>query len=423
MEFGKGYSTKINDRFTIHIAEGNEEELEVICKLNTEIHQKEILDIFLRQIILEHPRKNEILWLYIKDNKRNKVVSSICLAPMEWQIEDKVLPVCEMEFVGTLEHYRGKGFIKILNELYEKIMNQNGYILSVIKGVPYFYRNLGYEFISSLDERIVIPASKIQSKEIENITIRKANSKDLPFIESKYNQFHNKFYMFKRFESECFKFMYLRDQFNSEVRTTYIFDNAGEKSNYFSFGMSYDNQNYEIIGPDLTKEEMITLLQFVKTKGNFNEDDIIILNVSEHSRLFNYIRSLGGKPVSTYGWQVKIPNLEKFFYHIKNIIEDRIKHSEFKRITKVLRISNYHKTVILDLNKGKIAKIEIEKEYPDVKTTDLMIPGAFLFKLLLGDRNIEEINYIIKDAIVNASSKSLIETMFPKKISHFSSYL
>ena len=247
MEFGRGFSAKVDDRFSIHIAVDSEEELKAIINLNVEVHQKEILETFIRYIILKHPRKSEILWLYIKDNKENKLVSSICLAPSEWQIEDTALPVCEMEFVGTLEKYRGKGFIKILNELYEKIMDQKGYILSVIKGIPYYYRSLGYEYISSLDERITILASKIPNKKYKNTNIRKANSNDIPFIESKYNQFHRNFYIFNKFDPECFRFIYLKDHFNSEVRSTYIFDEAGVASNYFSFGLSYDNQNYEII--------------------------------------------------------------------------------------------------------------------------------------------------------------------------------
>lgn len=423
MEFGKGYSAKVDDRFSIHIAEDYEEELKAIVNLNMEVHQDEVLETFIRQIFLGHPRKSETLWFYIRDDKENKLVSSICLAPLEWQIEDTTLPVCEMEFVGTLEKYRGKGFIKILNELYEKIIDQNGYILSVIKGIPYFYRTLGYEYVSSLDERITIPASKIPNKKYESINIRKANSNDIPFIESKYTQFHRNFYIFNRFDPECFKFKYLKEQFNSEVRSTNIFDKAGVPKNYFSFGMSYDNQNYEIISPDLSKREMITLLQFIKTMGNYNENDIITLSTSEHSPLYSYIKSLGGKTVSTYGWQVKIPNLEKFFYLIKKIIENRVKHSEFKGLTKTIRISNYHETIKLDFNNGKIENIEIKKDYLNPKITDLSIPGALLFKLLLGDRTIDEINYIIKDAIVNIPSKALIETMFPKKKSLFGSYL
>lgn len=423
MKFGKGYCAKVDIRFSIHIAEETDEEIEAIIKLNAEIHQAGFIKTFIRQIFLAYPRKSEILWLYIKDDKENELVSSICLVPLEWQIEDTRLPVCEMEFVGTLEHYRGKGLIKILNRLYENIMDQNGYILSVITGIPYFYRTLGYEFVSSLDERISIQASKIPNKKYENINIRKANSKDIPFIGSKYTQFHRNFYIFNMFDPECFKFKYLQDQFNSTVRTTYIFEEASVPINYFSFGMWYDKQNFEIYSPDLSKREIITLLQFVKTMGNYNENDIIRLSVSEYSPLYDYIISLGGTLDSTYGWQIKIPNLVKFLNLIRKIIEKRVKNSKFKGLTKVIRISNYEDTIELDFNNGKIENIEIEKDHQNSKPTDISIPGALLYKLLLGDRTIDEISYIIKDAIVNISSKFLIETIFPKKKSLFGKYI
>ncbi|MFX0006964.1 MAG: GNAT family N-acetyltransferase [Promethearchaeota archaeon] len=424
MEFRKGYSAKVDDRFSIHIANDSEEELKAIVNLSMKVHQEELLITYIPRIFLEHPRKSETFWLYIKDDKENKIISLICLSPLEWQIEDNSLPVCEMEFVGTLQEYREKGFIKILNDLYEKLMNQNGYILSVIRGIPYFYRNLGYEYVSSLDERIKIPASKIPNKKYENLVIRLANSNDvLSFIKSKYDQFQENFYIFNRFDPECFKFKYINEKFDSEVRSTYIFDEAGVAKNYFSVGMSYDNQNYEIICSFLTEKEMTSLLQFIKSIGNYNGNDIITLSISEHSPLFKYLKSLGGEMVSSYGWQVKIPNLINFFTLIRNILEKRIKDSEFKGLTKTIRISNYNDTIVLEFIKGKIENIEIEKEYPDPKITDLMIPGTLLFKLILGDRAIDEINYIFKDTIVNTSSKLIIETMFPKKISLFSSYI
>ncbi|MFX1371870.1 MAG: GNAT family N-acetyltransferase [Promethearchaeota archaeon] len=423
MQLQKGYSVKVDDHFSIHIATDSEEELKAIVNFNMKVHQNEILRTYIPSIFLEHPRKSEILWLFIKDDRENKIVSSLCLSPLEWQIGGTTLPVCEMEFVGTLQEYRGKGFIKKLNNLYENIMAQNNYILSVIKGIPYFYRKLGYEYVSSLDERIAIPVSKIPNKNYKNINFRKAKKSDIPFIKRKYNQFYENFYIFNKFDSECFKFMYLKDIFNSEIRSTYIFEESDAASNYFSLGMSYDDQCYEIICPDLTKDEMISLLQFIKTMGNYTNDDIITLSISEHSSLYRFIKNLGGIHISTYGWQAKIPNLEAFFNLIKEIIEKRVQHSEFKGLTKTMRFSNYHKTIILDFVNGKIQKIKSEKEHPNPDITDLMIPGTFFLKLILGDRTFNETNYIVKDAIIKSSSKSLIEILFPKKISFLSSYL
>ena len=422
MNLLKGYNTKVDDRFSIHIAEDNQEELNALVNLNVEIHNQVLLKSYIREIFMRHPRKDDILWLYIKDNEKNKLVSSICLVPLEWQINNTILPGCEMEFVGTHEDYRGRGYIKILNELYEKIMEQNGYIISVIRGIPYYYRSLGYEFVSSLDERIEIPVAKIPIRKIK-LHIRKANSKDIPLIESRYNHFHKKFYIFNRFDKECFEFKYLRDNFNSEVRSSYIFEKRGISTNYFSIGMSYDNMNYEVFCPSNDKKEMLALLQFIKNLGRYSKQDNITLSINHHSPLFSYLKSLGGILVSDYGWQVKIPNLKLFFNLIKKIIEFRLEHSEYNEITKKVRLSNYLECIEIDFEKGKIKNIETIKGYQDTELIDLQLPGALIFKVVLGERNIDEINFLIKDAIVNPKSKDLINTIFPKKKILFDSYI
>ncbi|MFO7797928.1 MAG: GNAT family N-acetyltransferase [Promethearchaeati archaeon] len=421
MKFKKGYSEKIDTNFSIHIAEDNKEQLEAIINLNMEVHHEEILNTYIRRIFLEHPTRNDIMWLYIKDDEKNRMVSSLCLAPLKWQIENIDLNICEMEFVGTIEKYRGRGFIRILNQLYERIMREREYIFSVIRGIPFYYRKLGYVFVSSLDERIQIPISNIPHSNFKDIKIRKANINDLNFIQSKYYEFYSDFYIFNKFDPDCFKFKYLNDIYNAEIRSTYILEKDGKKSSYFSLGLSYDNQCYEIVGPNLNQKQMNTLLQYIIKIANYSKEDLLILSVSETSSLFNHIKSLGGTPLSSYGWQVKIPDLSKFFQVMKKILEKRLANSEYKTLNKDVIISDYQETVKLIIKNSIIETIFLDKGYPDLQNTDLRIPNGFLYKLLLGDRTFEEINYILKDAIVKDSSESLIEIMFPKKTSYFSS--
>lgn len=422
MELKKGYSRKLDNRFSIHIADNTAEELNAILKFNNQLHNGEEIVEYIQSFLLKYPRKNEIYWLYIKDNKTGNIVSSLCLSPMEWQFENIELPVCEMEFVGTLEAYRERGFIKILNILYEEIMERNGYLMSVIRGIPSFYRSLGYVYISSLDERISISTFKIHNKD-DTLKIRKAKSDDISFIESKYSEFHKKFSLFSKFNGKCFAFKYLNDEFTSEVRSTYILEERGVAKNYFSLGWTYDNKYYEIICPDLSNREMTVLLEYVMKLGNYHDNDEIIISVNKNNSLFRYIRSLGGKLVSEYGWQVKIPNIKKYFSFTKKVIESKLKNTEFNELTQSIRISNYKETFKLEFNKGKVKQIERIVEHPDLELTDLRIHGAFLYKFLLGDKSIDEINFIMKDAIINLSSRKLIETIFPTSLSLLGSYI
>jgi hypothetical protein len=168
---------------------------------------------------------------------------------------------------------------------------------------------------------------------------------------------------------------------------------------------------------------MIEILNFIKNLGNFSSNETITLSISENSSLFNYIKELGGTHFPSYGWQIKIPDLKEFFYLTKGILEERLHNSGFKSLSKTLRISNYQQMVEIVFKKGRISEINSEVGYPDSEETDLRIPGAFLYKLLLGDKNFDELSYILKDSIVLPPSKPIIDVLFPKKKSYLSSYI
>jgi len=127
MELAKGYKRILNQQFSIHIAENSKkEESQQILELNVNVHGETVRD-YIKHIFLNHPRREDTLFLYIKDSNTNKIVSSISLMPLEWRFKSINIPVCEMGFVGTLEQYRGKELIVELNNLYERIMAETHY--------------------------------------------------------------------------------------------------------------------------------------------------------------------------------------------------------------------------------------------------------------------------------------------------------
>jgi len=186
--------------------------------------------------------------------------------------------------------------------------------------------------------------------------------------------------------------------------------------------MSHDNLAYTINGPHLTYQQMIKILQFVKTIHENKKNSDIQLHARQDLEFGKFVLNLGGKPLSRYGWQLKIPNLELFFKSIKSIIEERIKNSIYKDFSGSVIISNYRNTIELNFVNGIITEIKLMKGYIDPEEYDVSIPGPLLFKLLLSDKSMEEINYIIDDAIVKPSSKLLIDVIFPKMTSYPDTY-
>jgi len=109
-----------------------------------------------------------------------------------------------------------------------------------------------------------------------------------------------------------------------------------------------------------------------------------------------------------------MPDLKRFFESIKVVLENRVEKSKFNNLSKTVTISDYKQSIELIFNKGKIEAIRAESGYLDAEKCDVRIPGAMLLKLLLGDKTVDEINYIVKDASIKPSSKELIEILFPK---------
>ena len=407
----KGFFTKLNEQFSLRISIDSNEEFLKILELNVAVHGEDIKE-YIKRIYKEHPKKKDILWFYIEDNSTGQIISLLTLLPLEWRFEGNILPVCEMGFVGTLKEYRGKGLNCKLNEFYERVMAERGYLLSCLRGIPYYYRRFGYEFVLSLDERFSLSPNQIPPMELSHLDIRKASRKDIGYIENQYNSNSNNFLISNIFDTESFYFKFMNDSFDDCKLSAYIIEENGKPKGYFLIGMSFDNEVHAIITSQLSPPLMIKLLQhlnvYSKKEQNLN------LNVAEFSEFGKYILSIGGKLQSNYGWQIKVPDLKLFFESIKVVLENRIEKSKLNNLSKKVIISDYKQSIELIFIKGKIEDIKIESGYPDAEKCDVRIPGAMLLKLLLGDKTVDEINYIVKDAMINPSSKKLIETLFPK---------
>ncbi len=407
----KGFFTKLDEQFSLRISNDSNEDYIKILELNVAVHGEEIKE-YIKRIYKEHPKKKDIFWFYIEDNNTSQIISSLTLLPLEWQFEGIIIPVCEMGFVGTLKEYRGKGLIDKLNGFYERVMMERGYLLSCIRGIPYYYRRFGYEFVLSLDERFSLSPNKIPPMELSHIDIRKASRKDIGYIENLYNSNSNSFLISNNFDTESFYFKFMNDSFDDNKLSAYIIEENGKPEGYFLIGMSFDNKVYTIITPQLSPPQMIKLLQHINEYPKKEQD--LNLNVAEFSEFGKFILSIGGKLQSNYGWQIKVPDLKRFFESIKVVLENRIEKSKFNNLSKTVIFSDYKQSIELIFNNGKIEAIKSESAYPDDEKCDVRIPGAMLLKLLLGDKTVDEINYIVKDARINPSSKKLIETLFPK---------
>ncbi len=413
MMIQKGYSKIIGNNLTLRVAIDDPDELQRFLSFNLTVHQEESLKKYISRLYLEHPKRDEIYWIYIEKKDSNKIVSSITLMPLEWNFNGIPIPICEMGLVGTLPKYRNRGLMGIMNKLYEDIMRQEGYLLSVIRGIPYYYRRFGYEFALNLDERILLNKSQVPSRKLEMISFQKATKQDLAFIKSIYNKEQERFFVSNRFNSDNFMYKFMNDDFDDNFLSTFLIKIKGKPISFFSIGMSYDNVAFSLIVPEVNEESMIKILQYVKILNEKN--DQIVFHVNSDTKFAQYICSIGGKRDLGYGWQIRIPNIKEFLHAIRPVLEQRIERSSYKGLSQDILISDYREIFTIRFKNGKVEDIEVKKGYPFPGSCDVQIPSSTLIKLLLSDKTFEEIKYILKDSILKPGSEKLIKILFPKK--------
>ncbi|MBS7633826.1 GNAT family N-acetyltransferase [Candidatus Bathyarchaeota archaeon] len=118
------------------------------------------VELMIKKFLYAHPKmmlKNHFVMKH-----RKKIVAGLILIPVNWSVEDIPLKTAEMGCVATLEEYRNQGLMRRLIGEYHRQVDAEGYDLSVIEGIPYFYHQFGYSYALALNEETAIPLQRIR---------------------------------------------------------------------------------------------------------------------------------------------------------------------------------------------------------------------------------------------------------------------
>ncbi len=434
MSIQPGSELARHDGVVVKVAEITEEEATRIGQFNTEIHH-EPLHPLIRRLFLEHPSSAEMLWFYIEEENSQQILSSLGLMPLEWTYGSITLPGCEMGFVGTLPEFRGRGFIGLQNKFYEQAMRERGYYFSALRGIPFYYRRLGYGFALPLETQFHLPLSGLPPKSdtTVSVTIREAKQADVPAIEQFYNTHNQEWLVYAPFDPRSFAFRFMNNTFGAFHFVTYLLEENSTPVGYFCAGIPFGRTEPGLIQvSDVSLEQMAAIARFFrdnaaeirqKMVNQFQQEppmggettaEDLVLTTHPDSKFGKWMESLGGAYHYGWAWQVKIPLLREFLQRICPVLEQRIAVTSFETLSRDLRISNYRETATLHFTEGHIREISGKLEYPG-HDVEVRIPQEFLVRLLFCDRSADEIQHIITDAQVSPEVAPLVDVLFPHK--------
>lgn len=137
---------------TIEIRPAKTSDIDAICELVVERLEEE--DGPEARMVLEGDGPQD-WWVGTVDGA---VGSTMMVHPVLYRIGSVTVPGNQVEFVATYERCAGRGLVRRQFEAATEAMLKRGELISMIVGIPYFYRRFGYEYAVTVPDMQVILA-------------------------------------------------------------------------------------------------------------------------------------------------------------------------------------------------------------------------------------------------------------------------
>lgn len=422
------------------IRHGMPEDADALVKFNKAIHgeskwDKKGLENWIRDLISgESPTFDPGDFTIVEDTATGEIISTCCLISQTWDYDGIPFKVGRPELVGTKKEYRRQGLIRQQFEILHDWSEQRGELVQVITGIPYYYRQFGYEMALNLHggrAGYETHVPELKEDEKEPYTFRAAEVMDIPFIMATYESGCRRSLISAiRDEAEWRYELAGKRQYNINRRDVYIIESqTGEPVGMIAIppvkwanmsaldfyelapGLAWTDVTPSVIrflwqrGEDLTKEQNQTQNMFGFWLG-------------EDHPVYHVMTTLLPREREPYAFYVRVPDLAAFLKVIQPRIEENLVTSPFVNHTGELKLSFYTNGIQLVFEKGKIKAIE-GLTFDKLENSDAHFPAFTFLHLIFGHRTIDELSYIYADLMTkDRENKKLIGALFPKCPSH-----
>jgi len=388
-----------------------EENLEIMRKV---FGQNTGVDLMVKKFLYNHPKMTFKSHFIIKHH--GKTVATLNLIPLDWCIGDIPLKVAEMGNVATLPEYRNRGLIRRLVQEYHKEVAEQGFDLSVIEGIPYFYRQFGYEYALTHDEETTISLEKLPEFE-SNLRIRPFNIKDIPKAMKLLAQSQSKFCVHSVRDEQIWKMQQETGLAGEYGFDGYAVEEKGEMTAYFRITCRLEEK--ELILREATDADYLTtmtVLSFLKNTGKKHGIETLIARTSYCDPTARILATLGAeRQVPPYAWQIRVTGYVNLLQKMKPLLESRLAASEYRGLTEKLNLNFRRFRAQMAIENGSVT--DIHQLHTDEQCIIGLNPPAST-RLILGYKSREELETCFPDFYVRPKYKRLIDVLFPKMPSY-----
>ncbi|MEP7135197.1 MAG: GNAT family N-acetyltransferase [Chloroflexota bacterium] len=419
---------------------GSSEDAEALALFNGRIHGDDEEDglrivAWTRDLLTRpHPTLKPEDFTVVEETSSGRIVSSLNLILQTWSYEGIEFGVGRPELVGTLPEFRDRGLVRLQFEEMHKWSAERGHMVQAITGIPFYYRQFGYEMAIDLDGRrygYEAHVPKLKDGEQEPYHVRVAQTADLPFIAKTYAEIRKRNLIVCERTPEIFRYeLGSQDIENAFAVARVIEDKTGEPVGYLKHLNFIGNGNlslvfYELkagaswldVTPAVVRYLWQTGQEYAKRAGKTCTSFGFALG--EQHPAYEAIKDRLPDVRGSYAWYIRVPDLPGFLHHIKPVLEKRLAESIAKGDSREILINFYRTGLRLVIENGQIKTIESWKPNPYPDSGHIAFPNLTFLQMLFGYRSYEEIHYAFPDCWCDDERvRVVLNILFPKKTSN-----
>jgi GNAT superfamily N-acetyltransferase len=421
----------INDNFVLRTVESDHDVRRVAdfnSRLHTTTDQPDTrLGVWVTDLLTpgRHPTLAWDDYFMVEDKASGEIVSSLCVIPQTWTYGGVPFDVGRIELVGTLKDYRRRGLVRAQFEAAHRRCAEQGIPVQGITGIPYYYRQFGYEYALDLGGGLIVSFESFPDKRQGTpFVLREWRPADLPHVEALYAEF-------------------LRDKLVACPRPTdhwlYRYDTTGEQSvqkrwlvvitcterviGYVSIAVDtwgpWPRIDEMVLGADLPEVVpwLMPLLReevdrfFAQADPPFNRQ--VFLNLGSRHAIYPYLRDYQSTQRAPYAWYMRVPDIAAFVRLVAPALERRVAGGPLAGLSRSLVLDFYTGGLRLDFERGLLAAAE--NLPPGVEGAGAGFPPLVFLQLLFGYRSLKQLRRCLPDVFCDSDVFPVLDGLFPRR--------
>jgi hypothetical protein len=381
----------------------------------------------------QHPTFRPGDFCLVEDTRAGKIVSSVGLISQMWTYEGTPLKFGQPEIVSTDPAYRRRGLVRAQFNEVHRWSAERGELVQGITGIPWYYRQFGYEMALDLGGRRVGSASQVPALpagESEPFVVRPATVKDVPFICEMYGHVTARSAVATMRGEAIWRYdIAERSQTSGFSINQCIIETPGGEAvgalvhSRKIWGNALNAYLYELRPGVPFLAATPAVMRYLRTTGEEYAADqgedlsAISFNLGGSHPVYDTISNRLAPLRIPDAWYIRVPNLPAFLSHIAPALEKRLAESPQNGYTGQLKVNFYRSGIAFAFDNGRIS---VEAWKPDrVEDGEAAFPDLTFLQLLFGFRSLEELQHAFPDCSARTDeARALLPVLFPKKNSH-----